>query len=79
MAANEFMSLREIAEYLGCGRNQSYKIIQPGPQSLPAYRCGRKVLVRRGDLEVWLEKNRYRPEPITGSDNPEDAKVSSER
>lgn len=79
MAPKEFMSMREVAEYLGCGRNQSYKIIRPGPQALPAYRCGRKVMVRRGDLEVWLEMNRYEPEPITGSDDPEDAKMSSNR
>lgn len=62
MAAKEFMTIREVAEFLGCGRNQSYKIIQPGPQALPAYRCGRKVLVRKADLEDWLEKNRYQPE-----------------
>jgi excisionase family DNA binding protein len=75
LAAKEFMSIREIAEYLGCGRNQSYKIIQPGPRSLPAYRCGHKILVRRRDLEAWLEKNRYQSKPTTGSDNHEDAKA----
>jgi hypothetical protein len=37
--------------------------------ALPAYRCGKKILVRRGDLEKWLEKNRYRPEPISNSRN----------
>jgi excisionase family DNA binding protein len=73
----ETLKLREVAEYLGCGRSQSYKIIQPGPQSLPAYRCGRKVLVRRADLEAWLEKNRYRPVPVDGPDNRDDAETTN--
>lgn len=65
MKVRELMDLREVADYLGCGRSQSYKIIQPGPQALPAYRCGRKILIKRGELEAWLEKNRYRPNENT--------------
>ncbi len=65
MKSRELMDLREVAEYLGCGKSQSYKIIQPGPHSLPAYRCGRKVVVKRGELEAWLEKNRYLPNKNT--------------
>jgi excisionase family DNA binding protein len=65
LEVRELMDLREVAEYLGCGRSQSYKIIRPGPQALPAYRCGRKILVKRGELEDWLEKNRYRPNENT--------------
>jgi excisionase family DNA binding protein len=67
------MDLREVAEYLGCGRSQSYRIIRPGPRALPAYRCGRKVLVKRGDLEAWIERQRYKPEPVDCSHGPEEA------
>jgi excisionase family DNA binding protein len=73
----EILNLREVAEYLGCGRSQTYKIIRPGPRSLPAYRCGRKVLVRRADLEAWLEKNRYKPESVDGSQGPENAETNN--
>ncbi|CAA9451380.1 MAG: hypothetical protein AVDCRST_MAG28-1448 [uncultured Rubrobacteraceae bacterium] len=58
MANKEFMSISELAEYLGCGRNQS-KIIQPGPQALPAYRCGHKILVRRGDSDKGQQEDLF--------------------
>jgi hypothetical protein len=37
----------------------------PDPdQGIPNFRVGRRILIRRRDVEDWLERNRYRPEEL---------------
>ncbi len=55
----EFFSISELQQWLGISRSKSYEIIQPGPDSLPAYRIGRRLLVRRSEVEEWLGNHRY--------------------
>ncbi len=55
----EFLSVRELQRWLGISRSKSYELIQLGPDSLPAYRIGRRLLVRRSEVEKWLENHRY--------------------
>jgi excisionase family DNA binding protein len=55
----EFYSIRELHQWLGISRSKSYELIQPGPDSLPAYRVGRRLLVRRSEVEEWLGNHRY--------------------
>ncbi len=55
----EFLSVLELQQWLGISRSKSYEIIQPGPDSLPAYRIGRRLLVRRSEVEEWLGNHRY--------------------
>lgn len=55
----EFLSIRELQQWLGISRSKSYEIIQPGPDALPAYRIGRRLLVRRSQVEEWLTNHRY--------------------
>lgn len=63
----EFLSIRELQQWLGISRSKSYEIIQPGPDSLPAYRIGRRLLVRRSQVEEWLENHRYYSEFYSGT------------
>ncbi len=55
----EFLSVLELQRWLGISRSKSYELIQPGPDSLPAYRIGRRLLVRRSEVEEWLGNHRY--------------------
>jgi len=59
---NEFISISELREWLGISRSKSYEMLRPGPRSLPAYRIGRSVRVRRQDVEEWLNNNTYHPD-----------------
>ncbi len=63
----EFLSVLELQRWLGISRSKSYEIIQPGSDSLPAYRIGRRLLVRRSEVEEWLGNHRYYSEFIGGS------------
>ena len=54
----ELLSIKEMAEYLGCDRTLSYKLLQPGPDAIPAYRVGKSLRIRREHLDEWLERNR---------------------
>ncbi len=62
----EFLSIQDLQQWLGISRTKSYEIIQPGPDSLPAYRIGRRILVRRSHVEEWLGNRRYYSEFVEG-------------
>jgi excisionase family DNA binding protein len=55
----EWYALSELQAWLGISRSKSYEIIQPGPDSLPAFRIGKTIRVRRQDVEDWLENHKY--------------------
>jgi excisionase family DNA binding protein len=56
---NEWLSVEELVGWLGCGRTRAYQLLRSG--EIPSYRWGRRWLIRRRDVEVWLEANRYVP------------------
>ena len=53
----ELLNPAEVQEMLGIGRTKVYELITR--RELPAVRIGRAVRVRKGDVERFLEGNRY--------------------
>ncbi len=49
----EYMSLEEVADYLGVTYQLVYKLARSG--ELPAFRLGKLYRVSRADLDVYLE------------------------
>jgi excisionase family DNA binding protein len=57
----EFLSIEEVAEYLGVYRDTVYRYIKDVKKPLPAMRISRKkILVKKVDLEKWLEETKVR-------------------
>lgn len=49
----EYLSVREVAEITGLGLTTIRKAIYEG--NLKARKIGKKVVVKRGDMESWIE------------------------
>jgi excisionase family DNA binding protein len=56
--APSFYSVSAVADMLGMSTDTIRREI--ASESLPAYKIGRSVRVRYGDLSRWLEGHRYR-------------------
>ena len=56
--APSFYSVSAVADMLGMSADTIRREI--ASESLPAYKIGRSVRVRYGDLGRWLEEHRYR-------------------
>jgi len=55
----EFMTLSEVAEYLGVHINSIYNYLKEGGKPLPSIKISRrKILVKKSDLKNWLEDHR---------------------
>jgi excisionase family DNA binding protein len=59
----EFYSSEEIQHWLGLGRTKVFELLNTpiSDGGIPNYRIGRRIVVRRQDVFVWLEQNRYHP------------------
>ncbi len=55
----EWFSTDELVRWLGLGRTKTYEMLRTG--EIPSYKIGRVRRIRRSEVEVWLERNRYRP------------------
>ncbi len=55
----EWFTTDELVRWLGLGRTKTYEMLRSG--EIPSYKIGRIRRIRRSDVEVWLEQNRYRP------------------
>jgi len=52
----EFLSIEDVAKYLGVYRDTVYRYIHDIKKPLPSMKISRKkILVRRSDLDEWLE------------------------
>ncbi len=58
---DEFLTLAQLASYskLSVRTLRKFLALPPG-QALPAYRPGRRVLVRRSEYELWVRQYRVR-------------------
>ncbi len=59
LETDRYMPLTEAAKYLGLSR----RTLQSRLKEIRHYRPGGKILVKRSDLDRWME--RYRQEPIS--------------
>lgn len=49
------LSIEEAADYTGIGRNTLRNLVEW--KKIPVLKVGRKILIRKGILEMFLEKN----------------------
>jgi excisionase family DNA binding protein len=54
-----WMGTKEGAAYLGITTRTLYRFIDQG--ALPAYKLGRVIRVKRGDLDTFIEQTRVEP------------------
>lgn len=54
----------ELQAWLGLGRTKVFALLNTpiSHGGIPNYRIGRRIIIRRRDVENWLEQNRYKPE-----------------
>ena len=55
MIEKRLLSVDDICEYLGIGRDTIYKWI--GSKGLPAYRLGRLWKFKKEEVDEWLKKS----------------------
>jgi excisionase family DNA binding protein len=56
----EFLSLAEVASILNCSKAHVSNVVSGrvrGCQPIPAVRLGRRTLIRRDSLLLWIEQN----------------------
>lgn len=55
----EFLTVQEVGDYLGISESTVYRYMNRYKKPLPAMRVSaKKILVKREDLENWLEEAR---------------------
>jgi excisionase family DNA binding protein len=55
----ELMTVDEIIRWLRLGRTRTNELLRSG--SIPSYKIGRRRLVRRADVEGWLQEHKAGP------------------
>jgi excisionase family DNA binding protein len=64
----EYLSLQQVANYLGIGKRTVREFIQQKTNPLPHFRIRKKILrVARSDLDKWMQN--YRINNATEIDN----------
>jgi len=53
----EWFTTDELVRWLGLGRTKAYEMLRTG--EIPSYKIGRIRRIRRGDVEAWLERNKF--------------------
>jgi excisionase family DNA binding protein len=53
----EWLKVPEVAEVLRIARSRAYELVAEG--EIPSVRIGRSLRVNRGELDRWLEEQRY--------------------
>lgn len=56
MKSNRLISVEEVAKYLGISKRTVYRLHEAG--QLPAYRIGRLLRFKEGEIEEYLENQR---------------------
>jgi hypothetical protein len=65
--ADPYLSLRALTQYSGLSLSTIRQYLAlPPPDALPAYYLPGKILVRRSDFDVWIQrfKTRGRPDVV---------------
>lgn len=55
----EWLTSGELQAWLGLGRTKTFEFLNDPERGIPNYRLGRRILIRRRDVEAWLERARY--------------------
>ncbi len=60
---DEFIQMKDLRNWLGVSRSQSYALLKSNSGPLPAYRIGGSIRIKKQDVEEWLEDHKYETEP----------------
>lgn len=52
----DLLTVDELISWIRLGRTLTHKLLRSG--EIPSYKLGRRRMIRRGDVEVWLERNK---------------------
>ena len=55
----EILTVDEVIRWLRLGRTRTNELLCRG--SIPSYKIGRRRLVRRADVEAWLQEHKADP------------------
>ena len=55
----DMLTSNELQSWLRLGRTKTFEVLHDPDNGIPNFRIGRKILIRRQDVEDWLERNRY--------------------
>jgi excisionase family DNA binding protein len=57
----DMLTSSELQSWLRLGRTKTFELLHDldPDRGIPHFRVGRKILIRRRDVEDWLERNRY--------------------
>ena len=55
----DLMTVEEVIRWLRLGRTRTNELLRGG--SIPSYKIGRRRLVRRTDVEAWLQEHKADP------------------
>ena len=58
----DMLTSGELQTCLGIGKTKTFELLHDPIHGIPNYRIGRKIIIRRRDVEDWLEQNRFHPE-----------------
>jgi excisionase family DNA binding protein len=58
----DILTSGELQRWLRLGKTKTFELLHDSDRGIPHFRAGRKILIRRRDVEDWLEQNRYHPE-----------------
>jgi excisionase family DNA binding protein len=58
----EWLSLRQLTEYAAVSERTLREWLHRATDALPAVRVNGKILVRRSQFDVWLERHRITPD-----------------
>lgn len=59
---DEFIQMKDLRDWLGVSRSQSYALLKSNSGPLPAYRIGGSIRIKKQDVEEWLENHKYETE-----------------
>lgn len=64
---DQFIQMKDLRDWLGISRSQSYALLKSNSGPLPAYRIGGSIRIKKQDVEEWLEEHKYQ-EDAKGDD-----------
>ena len=56
---SDLMTVDELINWIRLGRTRTHELLRSG--EIPSYKLGRRRVIRREEIEAWLEEHRDEP------------------
>jgi excisionase family DNA binding protein len=56
---SDLMTVDELIDWIRLGRTRTHELLRSG--EIPSYKVGRRRVIRRREVEAWLEEHRDEP------------------